>query len=36
MTLVQGKFSEDEALRFYYNALAIQVSKNWLDKWDAP
>ena len=29
------KFSEDEALRFYYNALAIQVSKNWLDKWDA-
>lgn len=29
------KFSEDEALKFYYNALAIQVSKNWLDKWDA-
>ena len=29
------KFSEDEALKFYYNALAIQVSKNWLEKWDA-
>lgn len=29
------KFSEDEALKFYYNALAIQVSKTWLDKWDA-
>lgn len=29
------KFSEDEALKFYYNSLAIQVSKNWLDKWDA-
>jgi len=29
------KFSEDEALKFYYNALAVQLSKNWLDKWDA-
>lgn len=29
------KFSEDEALKFYYNALAIQISKSWLDKWDA-
>lgn len=29
------KFSEDEALKFYYNALAMQLSKNWLDKWDA-
>lgn len=29
------KFSEDEALKFYYNALAIQISKNWLDRWDA-
>ena len=29
------KFSEDEALKFYYNALAIQISKRWLDKWDA-
>lgn len=29
------KFSEDEALKYYYNALAIQVSKSWLDKWDA-
>lgn len=28
------KFSEDEALKFYYNALAIQISKNWLDRWD--
>lgn len=33
--LSKRKFSEDEALKFYYNALAIQVSKNWLDKWDA-
>ena len=29
------KFSEDEALKFYYNALALQISKSWLDKWDA-
>lgn len=29
------KFSEDESLKFYYNALATQISKTWLDKWDA-
>lgn len=29
------KFSEDEALKYYYNALAVQVSKNWLEAWDA-
>ncbi len=28
------KFSEDEALKYYYNALSLQVSRNWLDKWD--
>lgn len=29
-----NKFSENEALRFYYHALAAQISKNWLDRWD--
>lgn len=28
------KFSEDEALKYYYHALSLQVSKNWLDRWD--
>lgn len=27
------KFSEDEALKYYYNALSMQISRNWLDKW---
>lgn len=30
-----SKFSEDEALKYYYRALSLQVSKNWLDKWDS-
>lgn len=29
------KFGEDEALKYYYRALSLQLSKNWLDKWDA-
>lgn len=28
------KFSEDEALKYYYNALSKQVSRNWLNMWD--
>ena len=28
------KFGEDEALKYYYHALSLQVSKNWLDLWD--
>lgn len=28
------KFGEDEALKYYYRALSLQLSKNWLDKWD--
>jgi len=28
------KFSEDEALKYYYNALSLQISRNWLDRWD--
>lgn len=29
-----GKFSEDETLRYYYNALSQQVSRTWLNMWD--
>lgn len=29
------KFGEDEALKYYYRALSLQLSKKWLDKWDA-
>lgn len=29
------KFGEDEALKYYYHALSLQVSKNWLDLWDS-
>lgn len=29
------KFVEDEALKYYYNALSLQISKNWLDVWDS-
>lgn len=29
------KFGEDEALKYYYRALSLQLSKNWLYKWDA-
>ena len=29
------KFGEDEALKYYYRAFSLQLSKNWLDKWDA-
>ena len=27
------KFSEDEALKYYYNALSMQISSTWLDFW---
>lgn len=27
------KFSEDEALKYYYNALSMQISSTWLDLW---
>ena len=30
-----SKFTEDEALRYYYRALSAQVSKNWLNLWDS-
>lgn len=29
------KFGEKDALKFYYNALALQLGKTWTDKWDA-
>ncbi|WP_202969649.1 AAA domain-containing protein [Roseburia sp. 831b] len=29
------KFGEDEALKYYYHALSLQLSKNWLDLWDS-
>lgn len=29
------KFGEDEALKYYYRALSLQLSKNWLDLWDS-
>ena len=29
------KFGEDEALKYYYNALSTQLSKNWIDLWDS-
>lgn len=28
------KFSEDEALKYYYHALSLKISHNWLDMWD--
>ena len=28
------KFGEDEALKYYYHALSLQISKNWIDIWD--
>lgn len=30
-----GKFTEDEALKYYYRALSAQVSKKWLNLWDS-
>lgn len=32
-TLNTRKFSEDEALKYYYNALSKKVSSMWLDLW---
>ena len=29
------KFGEDEALKHYYHALSLQLSKNWIDLWDS-
>ncbi len=29
------KFGEDEALKYYYHALSLQLSKNWLDLWNS-
>lgn len=29
------KFGEDEALKYYYHALSLQLSKNQLDVWDS-
>ncbi|MCI9127341.1 MAG: AAA family ATPase [Eubacterium sp.] len=29
------KFGENEALKYYYHALSLQLSKNWLDLWDS-
>ena len=29
------KFGEDEALKYYYHALSLQLSKNRLDLWDS-
>ncbi len=29
------KYGEDEALKYYYHALSLQLSKNWLDLWDS-
>ncbi len=30
----EKKFSEDEALKNYYNSLADQISETWLDTWN--
>ena len=29
-----NKFSEDEVLRYYYNALSTKISQTWLNQWD--
>ncbi len=29
------KFGEDETLKYYYHALSLQLSKNWLDLWES-
>lgn len=29
------KFGEEEALKYYYHALSLQISKNWLELWDS-
>lgn len=28
------KFDEDEVLKYYYHALSLQISRNWIEKWD--
>lgn len=28
------KFSEDEALKYYYHALSLKISNNWINMWD--
>ena len=28
------KFGEDDALKYYYHALSLQISKTWLDTWE--
>ena len=32
---ITNKFGEDEALKYYYNALSNQLSKTWIDLWDS-
>ncbi len=32
--LNKRKYSEDEALKYYYQALSLSIRKKWLDKWD--
>lgn len=32
---ITNKFGEDEALKYYYNALSNQLSKKWIDLWDS-
>lgn len=32
--LSKRKFSEDEALKYYYNSLSLEIKKLWLDVWD--
>ncbi len=32
--LNKRKFSEDEALKYYYQALSLSIREKWLDQWD--
>ena len=32
---ITNKFGENEALKYYYNALSNQLSKTWIDLWDS-
>ena len=32
---ITNKFGEEEALKYYYNALSNQLSKKWIDLWDS-
>ena len=34
ISLDKRKFSEDEALRYYYNSLSSSISKKWLEPWE--